>query len=728
MRISTLLPLLLALSPACDAPPRPTQALAPRDDAPPRSPDADATADRLRDAIRTYNPEDCVGEAEALLRGPPSHPRLRAWAIDCVAEAGQFTQARELAASMQRELPGEPWADFAALAVDLASGAPEPSTLPRSAALLSALGDHEDALRLRVRALQAQERNDEVLELARRFPDSAVAQDGRVRALFNLAFDDPTQRPAALAAARQLVGITAISGAYVAAYWLWRYDRHHEALAAIDLALADSPRSVAQHRLRWSILFALPDRSEAQRQALVADAISDLLVLRSDTPAALLAAAEMYRQIGLPDRAAPLEARLLPAADPTRPVEDRGPDGLAASPAAEALLLSRLETRHYQDPPGSPEEAAQHQAQLTAAMARPRWHDLARRERVAQMHFDALRRDPGTPPESLLAAVEAMLTSIQHDPRTPYSFGARALAERTPYLERAEAIAREGLVVVEAFIAARRQAGSDAAVLDQVRDDMLSTGYDALGVILTASGRLDEADAALTTAHGHGPEYPPIFAHRAALAERRGDREAAIALLIAGREYVYLGAPNPCDVALEAMYRAEHGSLRGYPRYVEQRSAALRERRRAAVLATVLAERVPPPPFALEDLHGVKVTSEALRGKITVIKFWFIHCVPCTAEMPEFQALADAYARDPAVRILSISTDDAASLREWMSEHGHRFEVLPDQGYAGTARVHNFPTLWVLDREGRIAYTRIGTSRHLREEFTWRIDSLRQRG
>lgn len=96
--------------------------------------------------------------------------------------------------------------------------------------------------------------------------------------------------------------------------------------------------------------------------------------------------------------------------------------------------------------------------------------------------------------------------------------------------------------------------------------------------------------------------------------------------------------------------------------------------------------------------------------------------------MPEFQALADAHARDPAVRLLSISTDEPAALRDFMAEHGYRFEVLPDSGYAETAKVRSFPTLWVLDRDGRIAYTRTGTTQHLREEFTWRIDSLRDRG
>ena len=53
------------------------------------------------------------------------------------------------------------------------------------------------------------------------------------------------------------------------------------------------------------------------------------------------------------------------------------------------------------------------------------------------------------------------------------------------------------------------------------------------------------------------------------------------------------------------------------------------------------------------------------------------------------------------------------------------FPVLLDDGYVRKAGVVSFPTTWFVDRQGRIVFVQEGWSKHLVEEFGWRIEALK---
>lgn len=550
----------LLLGCACNPAVGRTPEVEPANATPPHSPDADATADRLRDTILALNADDCAGEAEVLLRRPPSSPRLRAWAIFCVAEAGQLVEAEALATAMQRELPDEPWASFAVVAVGLADNLlPDLRMLPATAALQTALADHPDAWMLRARALLSNHLDDEVLELSRLHPDSQLLRAARARALLHRSRKDERRRLEAVAAARAVEGPAAIEAAYAAATWL---TNNADALAANDLARARSPRSVALHRQRWRLLDASPGRSVEERRAAVSAAIDELLALRADTPSALLAASDMYRTIGQSDRAEVLAARLLA----------EFPD----SPATEWSQVLLLLAIHDDEAPRSPTDAAEHRAELAAFLARPRWHHPGSRGLVAIMHFFALREDPNTPPDALLAAVEAALASPHPAPRDSDTLAILTLAERTPYLERAEALARANIIEIEAYLALQQQFKAPDEDLIAAREHMLSTSYDALGAVLLAAGRLDGAEVALRAAEKIAYGYPLNLMHMAELSDRRGYREAAQMYRLACLDAPHPGERNPCERDLEQKYFAAHGDLRGFPDHLKRVTADLR--------------------------------------------------------------------------------------------------------------------------------------------------------
>ena len=97
--------------------------------------------------------------------------------------------------------------------------------------------------------------------------------------------------------------------------------------------------------------------------------------------------------------------------------------------------------------------------------------------------------------------------------------------------------------------------------------------------------------------------------------------------------------------------------------------------------------------------------------------------------MPDFQKLHEKYRDDTGVLILTINNDrNANDAKKYMEEKKYTFPVLLDNGYVNEVGVHAFPTTWFLDGEGKFVYVKRGWSEKLFEEFSWRIEAIREGG
>ena len=149
--------------------------------------------------------------------------------------------------------------------------------------------------------------------------------------------------------------------------------------------------------------------------------------------------------------------------------------------------------------------------------------------------------------------------------------------------------------------------------------------------------------------------------------------------------------------------------------------------RRKRVLAERIAKARVAPSFKLKTLDGKSVSLDDLKGKVAVVNFWGVWCGWCVREMPEFQKLAAKYAHDAHVRVLTIDNDqNPEQVRKFMRDKKYTFAVLLDDGFVGKNSITSFPTTWFLDKQGRIAFDKRGASDKLLEEFSWRVEALRQ--
>jgi len=106
------------------------------------------------------------------------------------------------------------------------------------------------------------------------------------------------------------------------------------------------------------------------------------------------------------------------------------------------------------------------------------------------------------------------------------------------------------------------------------------------------------------------------------------------------------------------------------------------------------------PPFVLKDLAGKRVTSDSLRGKPTLISFFFSTCVPCILEVEPLNRFA---ASRPQMNFLSVTFDEAQEARQFVRRFGVKWRVVPDaRDFVDRVRVKQFPTLALFDANGRL--------------------------
>lgn len=109
--------------------------------------------------------------------------------------------------------------------------------------------------------------------------------------------------------------------------------------------------------------------------------------------------------------------------------------------------------------------------------------------------------------------------------------------------------------------------------------------------------------------------------------------------------------------------------------------------------------------FTLADLEGSAVSLSDFRGQPVIINFWATWCAPCRIEMPELQAVYDAY-RDDGLVILALDQDESPEqVRAFFyDEMDLTFTPLLDDGAQISALYGaiNFPTTYFVNGEGEI--------------------------
>ncbi|MBF4507366.1 TlpA family protein disulfide reductase [Flavobacterium sp. JLP] len=111
------------------------------------------------------------------------------------------------------------------------------------------------------------------------------------------------------------------------------------------------------------------------------------------------------------------------------------------------------------------------------------------------------------------------------------------------------------------------------------------------------------------------------------------------------------------------------------------------------------------PKFSFKDLNGNLVTNESMKGKIIVIKCWYIHCTPCIKEFPQVNKLVEEYKDRKDIVFMSLAEDSPEQLKTFLARKPLSYSVVPDmKEYMNESlQLNSFPTHFILNKEGLIA-------------------------
>ncbi len=127
----------------------------------------------------------------------------------------------------------------------------------------------------------------------------------------------------------------------------------------------------------------------------------------------------------------------------------------------------------------------------------------------------------------------------------------------------------------------------------------------------------------------------------------------------------------------------------------------------------LLDSRAAAPPLRLATLDGGVVDLTALRGREVVLFFWAPWCGVCEAESGAISSLYHSQdgPEDAAVLSVALGYQDRAQVEGFVAEHGVDYPVLLGTDETAAAyRIDKFPTVYVLDEEGRIKSSTVGYS------------------
>ena len=112
----------------------------------------------------------------------------------------------------------------------------------------------------------------------------------------------------------------------------------------------------------------------------------------------------------------------------------------------------------------------------------------------------------------------------------------------------------------------------------------------------------------------------------------------------------------------------------------------------------------------MRDLDGHAISSDSLRGKVTIVNFWATWCPPCRAEIPDLIALQEKY-RDQ-LQVIGVSQDEVGpeAVRRFAAEQHMNYPIVmstPEIEKIFTG-IYALPTSFIVDRTQQIVQKHVG--------------------
>ncbi|SDK95350.1 Thiol-disulfide oxidoreductase resA [Sphingobacterium mizutaii] len=145
------------------------------------------------------------------------------------------------------------------------------------------------------------------------------------------------------------------------------------------------------------------------------------------------------------------------------------------------------------------------------------------------------------------------------------------------------------------------------------------------------------------------------------------------------------------------------------------------------VYQLVIKQSKEAKPFSIDSFDSEKkVTLEDLKGKITLLTFWYPACGPCRGEMPHFENAIKGVDREKFQYLgINIYREQDNLIKPFLDNTGFSFTPLgASKEIKKDYQIVAAPTNFIIDQEGRIVYSDFTVDAENEQMLTLMIESL----
>jgi len=122
-----------------------------------------------------------------------------------------------------------------------------------------------------------------------------------------------------------------------------------------------------------------------------------------------------------------------------------------------------------------------------------------------------------------------------------------------------------------------------------------------------------------------------------------------------------------------------------------------------------------PEPAVGEWINSEPLKLKYLRGRVVLIDFWTFGCFNCRNTLPYIKGWHDRY-RDKGLTVVGVHSPEfdeerkVENLRKAVASLGINYPVVTDNDYQtwNAYKVEAWPTIFLLDKQGRIRWMHVG--------------------
>lgn len=141
----------------------------------------------------------------------------------------------------------------------------------------------------------------------------------------------------------------------------------------------------------------------------------------------------------------------------------------------------------------------------------------------------------------------------------------------------------------------------------------------------------------------------------------------------------------------------------------------------------LLSEDTIAPEFTLKSIQAKSVSLRDYKGHLIVLDFFYKECYPCLKALPVLQSLHEKY-HDKGLEIIGIDPIpidmENGAIQHFISKAGITYTILlDDKNVYKDYHVSSYPTLYLIDKKGKIIFATSGFDESMDGKLEYLIKS-----